>query len=214
MVYGDALDRLRQGFPSGLQIAAQKNAAAMRSPCSQVTGKPLIAASQPIGPERSPEELHIAGDRRRRVLVADQDGFARRMLQRVVQDIGEVVMTTGARDSREALELARQYRPGMLLVDITLPPAGALELIRDVVAILPRVRIMTVSAAVDRDRAVLAALRAGAIGHIDKETAPDQIARLVTLAADGETIVPRRLMKRLLARWRIPPPAGGRGAAP
>jgi DNA-binding NarL/FixJ family response regulator len=73
---------------------------------------------------------------------------------------------------------------------------------------------MTVSAAVDRDRAVLAALRAGAIGHIDKETAPDQIARLVTLAADGETIVPRRLMKRLLARWRIPPPAGGRGAAP
>jgi DNA-binding NarL/FixJ family response regulator len=57
-------------------------------------------------------------------------------------------------------------------------------------------------------------LRAGAIGHIDKDTTPDQIARLVVLAAGGETIVPRRLTTRLLASWRIlPPAAGDRGAA-
>ena len=189
-VYGDALERLRQGVPPRLQIAAEEKSAAA-------------------------PELHSAGDRALSVLVADQDGFARRMLQRVVQNTSELVVTVGARDSREALELARQHRPGMLLVDITLPPAGGVELIREVVAILPRVRIVTISAAVDRDQAVLAALHAGAIGHIDKETAPDQIARLVTLAAGGETIVPRRLMKRLLTHRRIPPPAaGGRGAHP
>jgi DNA-binding NarL/FixJ family response regulator len=174
-----------------------------------------MTASQPISPERSFEELHIARDQRLRVLVADQDGFARRMLQRILQGVGEVAMTTGARDSREALELAHQYRPGMLLLDIALPPAGGVELIREVLPILPRVRIVTVSAAVDRDQAVLAALRAGAIGHIDKETAPDQIARLVSLAAGGEVIVPGRLMTRLLPRWRIPPQAAGdRGEAP
>jgi DNA-binding NarL/FixJ family response regulator len=54
---------------------------------------------------------------------------------------------------------------------------------------------------------VLAALRAGAIGHIDKDAAPDQIARLVLLAAAGEAVVPSRLMTRLLAGWRMPPPA-------
>jgi DNA-binding NarL/FixJ family response regulator len=159
--------------------------------------------------------MPAAGDQDLRVLIADQDGFARRMLQRVLQDVGEVAMTTGARDGREALELARHYRPGMLLVDIAVPPAGGVELIREVVPILPRVRIVTVSVAADQDQTVLAAFRAGAIGHIDKDTAPEQIARLVTLAARGEAIVPRRFMARLLARWRRPPPAAGdRGGAP
>jgi DNA-binding NarL/FixJ family response regulator len=150
-----------------------------------------------------------------RVLIADRDGFARRMLQRILQDVREVAVTTGARDSREALELARQYRPGMVLVDITVPPAGGVELIRKLVPILPRARIVTFSATVELDHAVLAALRAGAIGHIDKDTLPDQIARLVSLAAAGEAIIPRRLMTRLLAPWCIPPPAArDRGAAP
>jgi DNA-binding NarL/FixJ family response regulator len=56
---------------------------------------------------------------------------------------------------------------------------------------------------------VLAAFRAGAIGHIDKDIEPDQFARLVDLAARGEAIVPRRLMTPLLERWRCEMPAGG-----
>jgi CheY-like chemotaxis protein len=149
-----------------------------------------------------------------RVLIADGDGFARRMLQRVLQVVGEVATVTEARDGREALELVREYHPDVLLVDIGVPPAGGVELIRRVVADLPRVRIVTVSAGVEWDQAVLAALRAGAIGHIDKDAAPDQIVRLVLLAAVGEAVVPGRLMTRLLAGWRMPPPAADdRGAA-
>jgi DNA-binding NarL/FixJ family response regulator len=99
-------------------------------------------------------------------------------------------------------------------VDIALPPAGGVELIRVLVGILPRIRIVTVSACEDWDAAVLAAIRAGAIGHIDKDTDPDQIARLAVLAATGEAIVPGRLTTRLLASWRIAPPvADDRGAA-
>lgn len=158
-----------------------------------------MTPSQPIGGERSLRELHAAADR---VLIADPDGFARRMLQRVLRDVGRVVVITAARDGREALQLARQYRPEVLLVDIALPPAGGVELIREVVPILPDARIVTISAAPDHDQAVLAALRAGAIGHIDKEIDPDHLARLVTLAADGEALVPRRLGMRLLAMWR------------
>jgi DNA-binding NarL/FixJ family response regulator len=78
---------------------------------------------------------------------------------------------------------------------------------------LPRIRIVTVSASADWDPAVLAAIHAGAIGHIDKDTAPDQIARLAVLAAGGEAIVPARLRTRLLASRPIAPPtADDRGA--
>lgn len=144
-----------------------------------------------------------------RVLIADRDGLARRLMLDVLKDAGGVAALTGARDSREALELARQHRPDLLLVDIALPPTGGVELIREVMAILPTARVVTVSSATDQDQSVLAAFRAGAIGHIDKDIDADEFARLVALAATGEAIVPRRLMTPLLERWRREMPAGG-----
>ncbi len=101
-----------------------------------------------------------------RVLIADQDALARRMMHDVLRDAGLVVIG-GARDGREAVELARHYRPEVLLVDIALPPAGGVDLIRQVVPVLPT-RIVTVSAVSDVDEPVLAALHAGAIGHIER----------------------------------------------
>jgi two-component system nitrate/nitrite response regulator NarL len=143
-----------------------------------------------------------------RVLIADQDGLARRMMQDVLQSAAGVVVIAGARDGREAMELARHYRPTVLLIDIALPPAGSVDLIRNLAPILPRTRVVTVSATADHDQSVLAAFRAGAVGHIDKDVDPDQFARMVILAGDGETIVPRRLMTPLLERWRRDMPAG------
>ena len=170
-----------------------------------------MMAPQPLrseGPLR--KQMHTAGDERVRVLLADQDGLARRMMHNALQEAGGVVVVTGARDGREALELARHYRPTVLLVDITLPPTGGVELTRNVLTSAPEVRVVTVSAAASNDEAVLAALRAGAVGHIDKDIDPNQLARLVTLAAGGEAVVPRRLTTRLLERWREIPPSGWR----
>jgi two-component system, NarL family, response regulator LiaR len=149
------------------------------------------------------------GDPRLRVVIADQDGLARRMMQRVLQSTGGVTAVAGARDASEALDLARQSRPTVLLIDVGLPPTGGVELIREVMAILPLTRVVTVSAAADQDQSVLAAFRMGAIGHIDKDIEPDQFARLVALAAAGEAVVPRRLMTPLLERWRREMPSGG-----
>jgi DNA-binding NarL/FixJ family response regulator len=98
-------------------------------------------------------------------------------------------------------------------VDIGVPPAGGVELIRVLAGMLPRIRIVTASASADWDPAVLAAIRAGAVGHIDKDIAPDEIGRLVVLAAGGEVVVPTRLTTRLLAsRPNAPPAADDPGA--
>jgi two-component system, NarL family, response regulator LiaR len=158
--------------------------------------------------ESQGEELHT-DDPGTRVLIADHDGLARRMMQDVLQSAEGVSAVAAARDGREALELAREYRPTVLLIDIALPPAGGVELIRDVIAVLPRARVVTVSAGPDQDHLVLAAFRTGAIGHIDKDIDPDQFARLVSLATAGEAIVPRRLVTPLLERWRRDMPSGG-----
>jgi len=149
------------------------------------------------------------GDPRTRILIADHDGLARRMMQSVLESADGVAAVATAREAREVLDLACQYRPTLLLIDVALPPAGGVELIRDVMASLPAIRVVTVSAAAAHDHLVLAAFRMGAIGHIDKDIDPDQFARLVTLAAAGEAVVPRRLRMMLLERWRCEMPAGG-----
>lgn len=180
-IYGAVVERLTQGHLSGLEIGSEEI-----------------------------EELPVAHHEGLRVLIVDHDGFARRMLLRVLQEVDDVTDVAMARDGREALELSRRCPPDVLLVAIGVPPSGGVELIRKLMADLPRTRTLTVSAGVDWDQAALAALRAGAVGHIDKDTAPEQIARLVVLAAAGQAIVPERLMARLLASSRTPP-AGADG---
>jgi DNA-binding NarL/FixJ family response regulator len=166
--------------------------------------------TQPIRLGLRAWEEHLApGDERVSVLIADHDGLARRMMQNVLQDAAGVVMVISARDARETLELARYYRPTVLILDTALPPAGGAELTRKLLGVVSEVRILTVSAT-DDDEAALAALRAGAIGHIDKDVDPHMLVHLVLRAADGEAIVPRRLTMALLGLVQELPDAGWR----
>ena len=87
---------------------------------------------------------------------------------------------------------------------------GVSALVRDLVEINPASRVLTVAAGEAADESVLAAIRAGAAGHIDKEVDPGELGRLVELAAGGEAILPRRLIARLIALLHEVPDAGWR----
>jgi DNA-binding NarL/FixJ family response regulator len=149
-----------------------------------------------------------SGVGRLQVLIADRDGLARSMMREALREVDKVGMVTTAGDGREAVDLARYYRPGVVVVDTALPPDGAVDVIGRVLDSTPEARVLTVS--VSDDEAALAALRAGAVGHIDKDVEPAQLAELVVRAADGEAVVPQRLITRLLELVREVPDAGWR----
>lgn len=154
------------------------------------------------------DELLASGGERLRVLIVDHDGLARRMMRAALGEIsqGAILLTTG--DGREALDLARYYHPTVVIIDTALPPDGGVGLIAKVLAVAPGARVLTVS--VDDPQAAIAGLRAGAVGHIGKDTEPDELARLVMRVADGEAIVPPGLIKPLLELVREVPEAGWR----
>ncbi len=154
----------------------------------------MSGPTPPRGEERGRRPLHV--------LVADDDGLARRVIAEALREAAPSVMVTAARERREALELARYYRPTVLLIELALPPAGARELIVRALAAAPRLRIVTISRGAGDDQDVLAALRAGSVGHISKDLEPRELARLVLLAAGGEAVVPRRLTGALLGLVR------------
>ncbi len=135
----------------------------------------------------------VSASGRLHALIADHDGFARSTMREALRGVDKVGSVTTAGDGREAMELARYHRPSVLVVDTALPPDGGVELIGRVLDSTPETRVITVS--VGDDEAALAALRAGAVGHIDKDVSPGELAELVVRAADGEAVVPQRLIE-------------------
>jgi DNA-binding NarL/FixJ family response regulator len=105
----------------------------------------------------------------------------------------EVVAEAGT--AEEALQLAPQVRPDILLVDIDLPGIDGVCLVRELAPRLPGTRIimLTVSRS---DHHVLDATRFGASGYLTKDLSPDALLRAVRSAADDELVVPRRMAAR------------------
>lgn len=143
-----------------------------------------------------------------RVLIADADGLARGMMRFALANSDRIAVVHAAKNGREALELARYFRPGVAIVDTVVPPGGGVELVRTLLIAVPEIRVLTVS--VDDHQTAIAALRAGAVGHISKETKPEGLAELVVRAAGGEVIVPQALMPALLEALREVPDSGWR----
>ena len=142
-----------------------------------------------------------------RVLVADGDGLARRMMSDTLRQADRLVVIAAARDKKETVELACHYRPDVLVMDVSFAPHAGVELIGKVLEASPETRILMVS---DSDDDVLDALRAGAVGHASKDLDPEALAGLVLRAAAGEAIVSRRLVMPLLRLAQTAPDAGWR----
>jgi two-component system, NarL family, nitrate/nitrite response regulator NarL len=149
-----------------------------------------------------------AAQQRVRVLIADHDGLARGMIRAALADEDKLEIVLAASDGREALDLVRYYRPTVAIVETALPPDGGLELVRNLSQIVPETRVLTIS--VDDHQTALDALRAGAIGHITKDTEPQDLARQIIRAAEGEAIIPQPLLMPILQLLREIPHGGWR----
>jgi len=167
----------------------------------------------PRNGSQSPAATELIGQGSRssvdlRVLIADADGLARGMMRFALSNSERIGIVHAAGNGREAVELARYFRPDVAIVDTVVPPTGGVELVRRLLVEVPDLRVLTVS--VDDDRTAIAALRAGAVGHVEKDIDPDGLAEVVVRAADGDVIVSQRLMPALLDALRDVPDSGWR----
>ncbi len=111
----------------------------------------------------------------------------------------DVETVAEAATAEEALRLAPQLQPDVLLVDIDLPGMNGLHLVRELATRLPdtRIVILTVSTS---ERDLLDAMRFGASGYVTKDLSPEALLRTVRGAHAGELAIPRRMAARLVGR--------------
>lgn len=133
-----------------------------------------------------------------RVMMVDDHALVRAAVRQALggHDIEIVADVATAED---ALRVAPQVRPDVMLVDIDLPGMDGIRLVRELAPRLPDTRIvmLTVSAS---DRDVEEAIRSGAAGYLTKDLAPEALLRAVMGAHVGELAVSRRMAGRLVRR--------------
>jgi DNA-binding NarL/FixJ family response regulator len=137
-----------------------------------------------------------------RVLLADDQALVRAGFRALLDAQDGIEVVGEAEDGREAVELARETRPDVILMDIRMPVLDGLtatrEIARDRRLDCARIVILTTF---ELDEYVFDAIRAGAAGFLVKDTKPADLIEAVRTVADGGALLSPSVTKRLIAEF-------------
>jgi len=112
------------------------------------------------------------------VLIVDDHTMVRESLVSVLQADGGVQVVAQAADGIEAIEKAMQTRPDVVIVDLSMPRLGGVEVVRRLREALPATRVLVLTMH-QEDEYVLQAVRAGASGYLVKDSAASELLAAV-----------------------------------
>jgi DNA-binding NarL/FixJ family response regulator len=147
-----------------------------------------------------------------RVLVADDQKLVRGGFRMILSAEPDIEVVGEAADGEEAVALARDLRPEVVLMDVRMPNVDGIEATRRIVggtAGAPHVLVLTTF---DLDEYVYEALRAGASGFLLKDAPEEQLVAGIRIVADGGSLFAPAVTRRLIERFagaapQEPPPA-------
>ncbi len=134
-----------------------------------------------------------------KIIICDDQAVVRdglEMLLNLEKDI-EVVGT--AQDGAEAVELAAQKKPDIMLMDLKMPGMNGIEATRQIRAKFPAVKVLVLTT-YDDDEWVLDAIRAGASGYLLKDTPREEVVKAIRGTVEGKSFVDPAVAGKLMGR--------------
>ena len=145
-----------------------------------------------------------------RVLLVDDQELIRTALSMVMADIEDVEVVGEAATGKDAVRLAGELAPDVVVMDIRMPGMDGIEATRRITATQSDVRVVVLTT-FDDDAYVYGALRAGAAGFLVKDMALDDIIGAVRVVAAGDALIAPSVTRRLIHDFASrPEPAVGR----
>ena len=134
-----------------------------------------------------------------RVLIADDHGIVRQGLRRIVSECPGMTVAGEAASGEEALALARERAFDLAILDISMPGRGGLDIIRDLRAARPSLKVMILSMHSEEQYAVRC-LRDGASAYLTKGSPPEEIVQAIRTVAAGRRYITPSIAERLASR--------------
>jgi DNA-binding NarL/FixJ family response regulator len=145
------------------------------------------------------------------LVIADDHAVVREGLVRLLAATPDIEVLATARDGEEAVQLAEEHRPRVVLMDLSMPNVDGAEATRRIVAAGHGTEVVILTSFSDREQ-IMSALDAGAIGYLLKDAEPSDLVEGIRAAARGESpLDPKAARAMLTGRER---PAARSGADP
>ncbi len=138
-----------------------------------------------------------------RVLIADDHSVVRQGLRMFLTLDPELEVVAEAADGAEALRLARELRPDVVLMDLLMPVMDGIAATQAIRQEVPDIEVVALTSVLE-DASVVGAIRAGAIGYLLKNTEADELRRAIRAAADGQVQLSPEAAARLMREVRAP----------
>src|SRR3974377_686916 len=132
-----------------------------------------------------------------KVLIADDQRLMREGLATLLALSDDIEIVGQAGDGAEAIALAKDRRPDVILMDIQMPHVNGVEATRAIPSLPPATHIIILTA-FDDDEYLLAGLRAGACGYLLKDMPSEQLADAVRSAAKGQSPIGPEMARKLV----------------
>jgi DNA-binding NarL/FixJ family response regulator len=132
------------------------------------------------------------------ILIADDDPLVREALTALLAGADDLGVVGAGTNGREAVELALETSPDVVLMDLEMPELGGIEAIGALRQAGSSAHVVVLTTFSDRER-ILGALDAGALGYLLKDADPEEIIRGVRAAARGESPLAPRAAHELIS---------------
>jgi DNA-binding NarL/FixJ family response regulator len=131
------------------------------------------------------------------ILIADDHPLFRKGLRTLLGTLPQVQVVGEATNGTEAVRLADQLQPNLVLMDLQMPSGDGLTAIRQIASTRPQIHILVVTMFEDDD-SVFAAMRAGARGYVLKDMDDDEMTRAILAVGHGEAIFSSAIAARIV----------------
>jgi two-component system, NarL family, response regulator LiaR len=138
-----------------------------------------------------------------RVLITDDHAVVRQGLRMFLSLDPDIQVVGEAQDGREALAMARELKPDVVLMDLLMPVMDGLESTKAIRTELPEVEVIALTSVLE-SASVTGAIRAGAIGYLLKDTDAEELHQAIRGAAEGRVHLAPGAAARLMREVRAP----------
>ena len=136
----------------------------------------------------------------KRIVIVDDHPLFRKGLQELIHSDGAFAVCGEASDAAEAMDVIRQLKPDLAIVDLSLPGANGIELIKNIRAEFPKLPILVLSM-YDESLYAVRALRAGADGYVMKHEAMANVVRAIQEVFNGRPYLSPAMAAQIITKF-------------